>query len=298
MLNLSRFWRERGWSVIDDAEYAATWNTYGGSVVTHPDVVARLAGLARVPVRYLGWRAQGETVAAVPCWGRYLALSKEGLKKHRKKRLFDLGNAEIILPAAAGAGAVLRHRAEYLGEPSAQRFTGLKQQKEALMMAREPEALSKKFRYNQRRELRLLEDSGGTLRPVQDHSHSELAEIYSDLFQRRWQFAVPGADHLSQVFELMHPFMTGQVVYLDDVPIAIQVLYRVESPEWISVEYINGGVDPASRNFSPGSVLSYVNVLAAWEDARSRGKTLRYSFGRADREYKERWCRKQPVYQV
>lgn len=298
MIGLSTFWLERGWSSLSSVEYADLWRKYGGSVATNPEVIERLAGLAEVPVRYLGWQKEEEIIAGLPCWGRYLALSKEGLKKHRKKRLFDLGNAEIILPAAPDSGAILRHRAEYLGEPNVQRFVGLKPQKDSLMMAREPEALSKKFRYNQRRELRLLEDSGGTLRPVQDHSHSELAEIYSDLFQRRWQFAVPGADHLSQVFELMHPFMTGQVVYLDDVPIAIQVLYRVESPEWISVEYINGGVDPASRNFSPGSVLSYVNVLAAWEDARSRGKTLRYSFGRADREYKERWCRKQPVYQV
>lgn len=298
VLNIFRLWRERGWEAISASEYSAHWHTYGGSVISQPEVIGRLGGLAGIPVRYLGWHRDGELLAAVACWGRHLALSKEGLKRHGKKRMFDMGNAEVILPARNDAWAVLRQRADYLGEPNAQSFVGLRRQSDALMMAREPEALSKKFRYNQRRELRLLEDSGGTLRPVQDHSHLELAEIYSDLFQRRWQFAVPGADHLSQVFELMHPFMTGQVVYLDDVPIAIQVLYRVESPEWISVEYINGGVDPASRNFSPGSVLSYVNVLAAWEDARSRGKTLRYSFGRADREYKERWCRKQPVYQV
>lgn len=297
-MNLLRFWRERGWSVISSAEYSELWYRYGGSVVTHPEVIERLAGLAEIPVRYLGWKQDGRVVAGVPCWGRHLALSKEGLKKHGKKRLFDLGNAEIILPGPSNSQAILRQRAEYLGEPNVQRFNGLKQQKESLMMAREPEALSKKFRYNQRRELRLLEDSGGALRPVQEHSPAELATIYADLFERRWQFAVPGGKHLAEVFQRMHPFMTGHVVYLDDVPIAIQVLYRVESPEWVSVEYINGGVDPASRNFSPGSVLSYVNVSAAWEDARARGKTLRYSFGRADREYKERWCRKQPVYEA
>jgi len=257
-----------------------------------------MAGLAGIPVRYLGWHRQGELVAAVPCWGRYLALSKEGLKKHRQKGLFDFGNAEVILPARPGAGAVLRQRARYLGEPNTKGLLGLDLQSESLMLAREPEALSKKFRYNQKRELRLLEESGGVLRPIQAHSPEELARIYADLFQRRWQFAVPGAANLPSILELMHPYMIGQVVYMEDAPVAIQVLYRVESPEWVSVEYINGGVDPASRGFSPGSVLSYVNVMEAWEDARRLGKPLRYSFGRADREYKERWCHKHAVYQV
>ena len=32
--------------------------------------------------------------------------------------------------------------------------------------------------------------------------------------------------------------------------------------------------------------------------ARALGKPLRYSFGRADREYKDRWCNRVPVYQV
>mgnify|MGYP006183656485 CR=1 FL=1 len=81
-------------------------------------------------------------------------------------------------------------------------------------------------------------------------------------------------------------------------PVAIQMVYRVEAPEWISVEYVNGGVDPETKAFSPGSVLSFLNTQAAWEDARARNKPLRFSFGRADREYKDRWCNPVPVYQA
>ena len=92
--------------------------------------------------------------------------------------------------------------------------------------------------------------------------------------------------------------MSGSLIYLGEQPLAIQILYRVESPGWISVEYINGGVDPQSRDYSPGSVLSFVNTQNAWAEARALGKPLRYSFGRADREYKDRWCNRAPVYQV
>ncbi len=127
---------------------------------------------------------------------------------------------------------------------------------------------------------------------------AEQARIYAELFQRRWGFAATGAAHLAEVFERLREFMTGSLIYLNDEPVAIQVLYRVEAPRWVSLEYINGGVDPQQREFSPGSVLSFVNTQNAWAEARAIGKPLRYSFGRADREYKDRWCNRIPVYQV
>ncbi|BFN25715.1 MAG: GNAT family N-acetyltransferase [Gammaproteobacteria bacterium HGW-Gammaproteobacteria-9] len=298
MLQFLQSWRERGWRVIDASTYAEVWQRYGGSVATHPDVIERLARLADIPVRYLAWDQQGELIAAVPCWGRHLALSKDVLKKTGKRGLFDMGNAEIILPVAERAEVPVRQRMRYVSELNAAAISTLREQPEGLALAREPEAYSKKFRYNQRREQRLLEEAGGVLRPLLDFSPTEQAAMYADLFQRRWGFEAPGKAHLHEVFELLREFMTGSVVLLDEQPIAVQVLYRVEAPKWVSIEYINGGVDPQQRDFSPGSVLSFVNTQTAWAEARALGKPLRYSFGRADREYKDRWCNRVPVYQV
>jgi len=298
MLNRFQSWRERGWSVIDASTYADAWQRFGGSVATHPMVVERLAQLAAIPVRYLAWEQDGEIKAAIPTWGRDLALSKDVLKRSGKKGLFDLGNAELILPAVADAQAPLRHRARYLSALNEGRFIGLKAQTEQLAMARTPEELSKKFRYNQRRELRLLEEAGGVVRPVTDFSSSELAAIYCDLFQRRWGFPATGAERMAEVIELLRELLIGSVIFLNDAPIAIQLVYRVEAPQWISVEYINGGVDPETREFSPGSVLSFLNTQSAWEHARALDKPLRFSFGRADREYKDRWCNPVPVFTV
>ena len=298
MLNHIQAFRERGWQVIDAAAYAEAWARFGGSVATHPLVIEQLADLAQIPVRYLGWHQSGELKAAIPAWGRHLALSKEVLKRAGKKGLFDLGNAELILPAAADAVAPLRHAGRYLSELNQGRFTGLKVQKEQLAMARAHEDLSKKFRYNQRRELRLLEEAGGVVRPISDFSSSEIAVMYCDLFQRRWGFPATGAQRMADVVERLRELLIGSVLLLDDKPIAIQLVYRVEAPEWISVEYVNGGVDPETKAFSPGSVLSFLNTQAAWEDARARNKPLRFSFGRADREYKDRWCNPVPVFQA
>ncbi|MBD9398830.1 GNAT family N-acetyltransferase [Pseudomonas sp. PDM11] len=298
MLSCLVFWRERGWTAISASEYAEAWASFGGSVATHPEVIARLADLAGIPVRYLGWWVDGTLQAVIPTWGRHLALSKDVLKQQGKRGLFDLGSAEIILPVAAGARVSLRHRARYLSELNTAGFVGLSEQPEGLAMAREPEQYSKKFRYNQRREQRLLEEAGGVIRPMLELAPEEQARIYADLFQRRWGFEATGKAHLAEVFGLLREFMTGSLIYLNDEPVAIQVLYRVEAPQWISVEYINGGVDPRQREFSPGSVLSFVNTQREWEQARALGKHLRYSFGRADREYKDRWCNRVPAYQV
>jgi hypothetical protein len=298
MLNRFQGWRERGWTQIDAAAYQNAWQLYGGSVATHPMVIERLAGLAQIPVRYLGWERDGEIKAAIPTWGRSLALSKDVLKQQGKKGLFDLGNAELILPVAADVSVPVRHRGRYLSALNEGRVSTFKAQAESLAMARTPEELSKKFRYNQRRELRLLEEAGGVVRPVTDFTSVELARIYCDLFQRRWGFAATGAERMAEVVELLRELLIGSVVFLNDAPIAIQLVYRVEAPEWISVEYVNGGVDPETRDFSPGSVLSFLNTQSAWEDARNLGKPLRFSFGRADREYKDRWCNPVPVFQV
>lgn len=298
MLNTLRWWREREWSVIDAQEYARLWARFGGSVATHPVIVERLSRLAELPVRYLGHRQAGEWVAAAPCWGRHLALSRDVLKRQHKRGLFDLGNAEVILPALDNARAPLRQRGRYISSVNESAFSTLRPQRESLAMARAPEDYSKKFRYNQRRELRLLEEAGGQVRPVSDFASTELAGMYAMLFQARWGTAAPGGARLAEVFELLREFMTGSVIFLESVPVAIQVLYRVDSPKWVSVEYVNGGVDPKSRDFSPGSVLSFLNTQHEWERARSLGKTLRYSFGRGDREYKDRWCHPVPVFEA
>lgn len=298
MLNYVQGWRERGWRVIDAPAYADAWQRFGGSLATHPLVLAQLAEMADIPVRYLGWYQGDELKAAIPTWDRYLALSKDVLKRRGKKGLFDLGNAELILPAAADAQAPLRHAGRYLSELNQGRFSGLKAQPEALAMARQPEELSKKFRYNQRRELRLLEEAGGQVRAITEFTSAEIASMYCDLFQRRWGFAATGAERMAEMVERLRALLIGSVLFLEDKPIAIQLVYRVEAPEWVSVEYVNGGVDPETRAFSPGSVLSFLNTQSAWEAARALNKPLRFSFGRADREYKDRWCNPVPVFQV
>lgn len=297
-LQFFQTWRERGWQPIESGEYAATWFRHGGSVATHPDIVEGLSHLAGLPIRYLGHRQDGEIVGAIATWDRHLALSRQALKRFRKRDCFDLGNAEIILPVSPKIAIPVNFEMRYVSALHQRHISNLKQQKDSLALARAPEAYSKKFLYNQRRELRLFAEQGGTICDILDFSPEQIAQMYADLFLRRWGFPVPAQSHLAEVMEIMRPHMFGSVLMQGSRPIAIQMLYRVESPAWISVEYINGGVDPDFQEFSPGSILSYLNTQAAWSHARLAGKPLRYSFGRADRDYKNRWCLPVPVFRT
>ena len=83
MLNRFQGWRERGWAPVEAEVYAQAWQRYGGSVATHPQVIERLAGLAQIPVRYLGWEQGGEFKGAIATWGRDLALSKNAMRRRR-----------------------------------------------------------------------------------------------------------------------------------------------------------------------------------------------------------------------
>ncbi len=287
--------RERGWREISAGDYAALYQRYGGSVITQPEFIQQVSCLVDLPLRFLGSEQGGEWVGGIPVWGAHLAGAKAALKRGGRRELVDLGNPEVILPLSPAHHFSLRHGGQFIAEQHAGQVAGLKPQKEQLALARPHADYSRKFRYNQRRELRLLQEAGGELRAVRDFSPQQIAGWYLELFERRWGFKPRAHAHMPAQIAALWPFMVGQLAWLEGRPIAIQLLFMAESPGWVSVEYLNGGVDPEQRGFSPGSVLSFVNTQWAEEYATAQGKRLRYSFGRSDAEYKALWCHSVPV---
>lgn len=296
---LDRFgvWRERDWRQIEAGQYAEAYARFGGSVITHPDFIHQVSQLVDLPLRFLGWERDGELLGAIPVWGRHLAGAKSALKRGGRRERVDLGNPEVILPLSQSGHFRLRHRGQFISELNAGKLDGLRLQKDTLSLARPHAEYSRKFRYNQRRELRLLEEAGGELRAVRDFDPGQISAWYLELFERRWGFKPRAHAGMARQIEALWPFMVGRLAWLGDRPIALQLLFMVESPDWVSVEYLNGGVDPDQRGFSPGSVLNFANTEWAEAHASGQGKMLRYSFGRSDAEYKSMWCNPVPVYE-
>ncbi len=116
----------------------------------------------------------------------------------------------------------LRHAGRYLSALHERNIVTLRPQAEQLAFARAPEDFSKKFRYNQRREVRLVEEAGGQVRQADSFAPAEFAAIYLELFQRRWGFPATGAERMAEVFERLRELLRGSVLLLNDQPIAVR----------------------------------------------------------------------------
>ena len=306
-MDIIGFWKNRfarkAWLEVDADTYQDAFTQLGGSVITHPHIIRAVSEIVDIPLTYTALYEEGALVAAIPLWGNSIAGSKPVLKKCGKNRILDTGNPEFILPVARNWRGRIPFTGDFISGLNSCQAENLKPSKAgSISLARSytsgVDKFSKKFKYNRRRERRLLEERGGQVLPVSSMSVSTFCETYFRLFEARWGFGIKGAENLEAFLSRIHAHLSGHYVTMDGKAIAIQLLLTTESPEWVSVEYINGGVDPSYNEYGPGSVLSYVNTSTMEEAARQAGKDLRFSFGKSDREYKDIWCHRSPVYRL
>ncbi|PHS73633.1 MAG: GNAT family N-acetyltransferase [Cycloclasticus sp.] len=288
----------KGWHEVGVDDYSAAYDKFGGSVLSNPDVLNAIAVVVDLPIQYFAYKNIDGVQAVIPVWKNWVAGSKLGLNKMSRKGMVDFGNAELILPISEKANLALPVRANNLSLKNRSNITNLQDSQMDICLAKKPHEFSKKVRYNRKRELRLLEEAGATVQSVDSMSNEEISIMYSKLFELRWGFKATGFEYLTDLLDYVRPLLFGAVIKLDGKAIAFQLIYKSECYSHISMEYINGGVDPAYKELGAGSVLTYLNTQRAWKLSEQLGKSLRYSFGKADNEYKDRWCNRSAVYSV
>ncbi|ORU93549.1 MAG: hypothetical protein A6F70_05985 [Cycloclasticus sp. symbiont of Bathymodiolus heckerae] len=290
--------RMKGWYEVDEAAYASAYETFGGSVLTHPLTLNAMADIVDLPIQYYAFEEGSETQAVIPVWKKWVAGSKQGLKKMSRKGIVDFGNAEVILPISPEAKITLPVATGGLSALHENNINDLKAEESEICLAKSFDLFSKKFRYNRKRELRLLEDQGAKVSSIDGLSNEDISAMYIRLFELRWGFKPKGHERLSDLLACLRPLLFGSVIEMDGKAIAFQLIYKAECASHISMEYINGGVDLVYTSLSHGSVLTFLNTRDAWALSERLGKPLRYSFGQADNEYKDRWCNRSAVYSV
>ncbi len=298
-MNLLNWWAQRGWCEIDCVTYERASAQFGGSVITHPEFIAAVSSLANMPLKYFG-RFEGESlVGVVPTWGSFVAGDKRALKRAGQYNRLDIGNMEIILPFSPQVAAVPMHfKANNISSLHSEQIKNSYRKSETLSLLKSysDNEFSKKFLYNRNREWRLLEAAGGAVNDISEFPLADVFNWYVNLFELRWKKKPKAFEYLYHQLDVLKDFLTGKVLFFDNKPIAIQLLFLVQSPEWISVEYLNGGIDTNFFQYSPGTVLTYLNTQSLSNYAQAQGKKLRYSFGLSDESYKALWCRKTPIY--
>lgn len=294
-------WGQSGWREIDTAAYECAYAQFGGSVITHPQFIAAVSSLTAIPLRYFG-RFEGELlIGAVPTWYSFIAGDKRALKRAHQYEKVDLGNMEVIFPFAPQAyAAPLNFKSNYICAMHAAHIKPLQRQSETLSLLKSygGDEFSKKFQYNRNREWSLLEKAGGVAHEMSEFSLTDIFKWYVELFELRWRKKPKAYESLYEQLNALRSFLTGKILFLHDKPIAIQILFMAHSPEWVSVEFLNGGVNPEFSRYSPGSVLTSLNTQWISNYAQEQGKQLRYSFGLSDADYKTMWCHQVPFYRT
>lgn len=302
MVYMLRFRRpNKQWQEIDAQLYEEIYAASGGSVITHPHTIKVLENITGLKVRYLGYQVSEKWIGALPLWGNYLVGDKRKLKKEKKNKLFDMGNAEVILPLVPGHIFPFEGiKGQLISELNLGNIEKPKQDSQSLSLARSFKAkeFSSKFRYNRRRELARFEQDGGRIVPFSELSEQEVVGHYTSLFELRWGKKPKGHEKMAEFFSMMRPLLWGHMLTMRDLPAAIQIVYLSKSVRCVSAEYVNGGVDPAFKQYSPGSILSYINIQQAEAIAQNADLNLRFSFGLSDNEYKNNWCNSHPVFRI
>jgi len=298
-MHLLDWWYQKGWEPINKEMYASAYANWGGSLATHPDFIEKMSDLVSIMPRHFGYFDNKHLVAAVATWGHFIAGDKRALKKHRRYHDVDLGNMEIILPIAPNAKVPLGFKMEGLSALHANQIHHLKPSPTTFSFLKDlHHDVTRKFLYNRKRELRLLHDNGITLTPLSNFSPDEIGNHYRTLFEKRWGKPPRAAHNINKQLSALKDYLVGFMLHKADKAIAVQLLFCTETNHHISIEYINGGVDPDYSHLSPGSVLTFANAEWATQFASQKNKSLRYSFGLSDQEYKKMWCNPSSVYRI
>jgi hypothetical protein len=216
------------------------------------------------------------------------------LDRYAKSDFVDFGHSEVVLPVAADVCVTAPFAANSISSLHANNISNLKREPNfKLMIAKGltngDHLLSGKSKSEWRRLTRRFEDAGGAFRPIRNFAAAEVAALYSGLFEKRWGFSPTGKDLLPTVLRELKDMLHGDVLFIKDRPVGIELMYKNETPRWLFANGVNRGLDPEFRDYSLGGILNFRNIVGLEQEASTNKKRLRYSFGRNDAPYKALW---------
>lgn len=287
-----------GWQQGSEVEYQEAYNNFGGSVITSPEVLSFIHARFNLNERFYIKKDKNNRIIGAFCtWhDKYLAGEQKVAKKlnlHHYMLNFD----EIILPLSQENKFIVAANSKFLSEKHKGQvintFEKINAHREICLV----KSFSKKTINTRNRELNKFIKKGGSVINVSEYSPSELVDIYDDLyFKRRNQHCA--RNEFLELLDALPHFPFGNILWLENKPVAMQFVVKKDSPRWVCFDYINSGMDMSYPDLSLGTIAAWVNVRDAIEYTDQRGLELRYCFGRPTFDYKERWCNRSLLQRV
>ncbi|AUX72504.1 GNAT family N-acetyltransferase [Erwinia pyrifoliae] len=293
-----------GWKHGTADDYNLCYNLYGGSFMTHPDVLSFLENRLNLKSTYFVKRDKDNKLLGGFCTWNNRSFAATGKDVQRSGiDFYPFNKDEIILPLGFDLKTSLPFKTKILSCINGDKTRNVtykfnSQRSICLAKGCGESGFSSSTKNSRRRELKRFLNAGGEFRDQSQFSPEELTAIYCDLYEKRWGSKPGNKAEMLDMISVLREMFFGYVLLFDGKPCAFQLITKAESPEWICFDYVNGGLDRLHDSFCPGTIVTWLNVNSAYDLCTSMGKTMRYSFGKPTEGYKERWCYRSPLGRV
>lgn len=156
------------------------------------------------------------------------------------------------------------------------------------------ETFSAKSEKNRRNEYRRFVGAGGLCIDQREFSATDLAKIYTKLFNARFigEAHCHDLDKLIDIITTLRHLIFGNVFFVKEAPCAMDLVFCAESKNRIYFDIPNGGVAPEYSHLSPGSLLMWKNIQSAKHHCDEKQKKMIFSIGAFEDKwaYKLRWA--------
>jgi len=282
------------WKVIDMDAYHWAYDRWGGSFITHPDVIALLSAQLEKDIVLFGAVHTEQLVGAVATYQGWV-LSHRSVDPYK----IDLGKCEIILPLNPLLRFHLPWKFVDLSALHAQQIQDTHQMTTELALLRPlegPDRLSSRTQSARRREQRRIIDHGCTIDTVSTLQTSNFVAAYDTFHRQRWGTSPRAIANFASLLEdSLSKRLFGYYIEVEGHIKALQIHYLVLTARCVFVEGVQLGHDQAMSNLRLGHAVLWqaYNTATAFADEHKR--PLRYSVGYFERGYKEHWCIAAPL---
>lgn len=287
-----------GWKSCDFTDYQRAWEQFGGSVLANPEILKFIHSRLNPQESFWAIYDRKNVLKGAVCiWGNHVIAGDKRYAREKLNFSYPLNTDEIALPLAADLRVILPWKTRFL---SALNYNQVRNTSYLLNAQRQiclAHNLKRKSRLKRNNELKRFIQAGGSVHAISEFSRHELVSIFTDLMYQRRNVTL-NPEPLHDILSALPDLLFGHILKFNHQPCAMQWIVKSESPQYVWLDYVNNAMSLALPDLYIGSVLSWVNIQAAFTYAQQRGKILRYSFGTPSSKYKDLWCDRVPLCRI
>lgn len=275
-----------GWKECSLDVYKQAFAMYGGSVCCHPDIITYLSNKLGKEVKYF-CKTQDDILicASYSVQGELCLFSRD----------YPFVYEDIIIPCNPDAKVILPFRTKKM---SPMQTGSVLNSFSSRLLKNKICHIKQKFSTKTTRKRngeknRFIKAGGGILN-IESLSTKDICDAYLKLFRLRWEDKLRSfpEKNLLETIERFRHMLFGAALTLNDEIIAIDLIFKTETIDWVYFDDINGGYDPSYSDLSVGSILLWENYNRAKKLCLEGNKKLIFSLGKycEEWEYKKTWC--------